>query len=413
MTHPPKTQILLQKQPQILALRALLMLTTLAWLPTAQAQPVTRDDGHYYFGLSAGQSRGKFDEEGIAARMIGPLNTATIAQRDERDTGYKVFLGYQFNRMIAIEGGYFTLGRFGFNANTVPLGTLDAKLHAKGVNLDLVGTAPLSDRWSALGRVGAQFARTRSEFAGTGAVVLGKNQFSERDTSVKVGLGLQYAFSPSFLMRAEVERYRLNDTVGQHAHANVASLSMVFPFGQAPTAQRRAAVAPMPMPMAMEPQPQVMAAAPPPPAPVVVVVEAPAPPAPPPAPPQPRRVSFSADSLFAFGTSTMQPAGQSALDTFSRDLKGTSYDKITVEGHADRLGSDAFNQKLSQQRADAVKAYLVGTTGLDAGRISTVGRGESTPVTQPGQCQGKSANATLITCLQPDRRVVVEVNGTR
>jgi len=388
---------------------ALMLLTTLAWLPAAQAQPITRDDGHYYFGLSAGQSRGKFDEEGIAARMVGPLNTATIAQRDERDTGYKVFLGYQFNRMLALEGGYFTLGRFGFNANTVPAGTLDAKLHAKGVNLDLVATAPLSEHWSALGRVGAQFARTRSEFAGTGAVVLGQSQFSERDTSVKVGLGLQYAFSPSFLVRGEAERYRINDTVGQHAHANVVSLSLVFPFGQAPASQRRAMIAPMPM----APQPPVVAAEPPPPAPVVVVMAAPAPPAPPPAPPERRRVSFSADSLFGFGTSAMQPAGQTAMDSFSRDLKGTAYDQISVEGHTDRLGSEAYNQKLSQQRADVVKAYLVGNDGLDATRITAVGRSESMPVTQPGQCQGKAASTALIACLQPDRRVVVEVSGTR
>ncbi len=401
-----------QKLPQILALRALLLLTTLAWLPAAQAQPVTRDDAHYYFGLSAGQSRGKFDEEGIAARMVGPLNTATIAQRDERDTGYKVFMGYQFNRMFAVEAGYFTLGRFGFNADTVPLGTLDAKLHAKGVNLDLVGTAPLSDRWSALGRVGAQFARTRSEFAGTGAVVLGQNQFSERDTSFKVGMGLQYAFSPSFLVRGEAERYRLKDTVGDHAHVNVVSLSLVFPFGQAPMAQRRAAVEPMPMAMPMAPPPVVVAAAPPPPEPVVVVVQTPAPAAPP-APPEPRRVSFSADSLFAFDNSTVLPAGKAAMDAFVRDMKGTSYDKITVEGHTDRLGSDAYNHKLSQQRADAVKAYLVSNDGLDANRITAVGRSESVPVTQSGQCQGKTASTALIACLQPDRRVVVEVSGTR
>ena len=405
MTHHPLAQPL--------ALKALMLLTAAACLPAAQAQPVTRDDGHYYFGLSAGQSRGNFDEAGIATRLIGPLATPTVLQRDERDTGYKVFLGYQFNRMLAVEGGYFTLGRFGFNASTVPAGTLDAKLHAKGVNLDLVGTAPLSDHWSALGRVGAQFARTRSEFVGTGAVVLGQSQFSKRDTSLKVGLGLQYAFNPSFLVRGEVERYRIDDTVGDRAHANVVSLSLVFPFGQVASSPRRAMAAPMPMPA---PQPVVVLAAAPP-APVVVVMEAPAPAAPPPAPPpaapERRRVSFSADSLFGFDTSAMQPAGQDAMDAFSRDLKGTSYDTITVEGHTDRLGSEAYNQKLSLQRAEAVKAYLVSKDGLDAQRITAVGRSESMPITQPGQCQGKAASTALIACLQPDRRVEVEVTGTR
>jgi OOP family OmpA-OmpF porin len=143
------------------------------------------------------------------------------------------------------------------------------------------------------------------------------------------------------------------------------------------------------------------------PAPVVVT------PAPVVMPPERRRVSFSADSLFSFDNAEVHADGKQALDKFAQELKGTQYDTISVEGHTDRLGTETYNQVLSQKRADTVKAYLVANDGLDAGKISAIGKSESTPVTKVGDCKGGSANAKLIACLQPDRRVEVEVVGTR
>jgi len=150
--------------------------------------------------------------------------------------------------------------------------------------------------------------------------------------------------------------------------------------------------------------------APPPPAPIAV--------APPPAPApvavvMPKRVQFSADSLFTFDKAVIRPDGKAALDVFAKDLQGTRYSTVSVEGNTDRLGSDAYNQKLSQARADAVKGYLVTSAGIDGNKISSIGRGESNPVTKPGDCKGTHANAALIACLQPDRRVDVEVTGER
>jgi len=101
-----------------------------------------------------------------------------------------------------------------------------------------------------------------------------------------------------------------------------------------------------------------------------------------------------------------------ALDQFAHELAGTHFDAITVEGHTDRLGSQAYNQKLSMRRAEAVKSYLVSAGGVDAGRVSAVGKGESQPVTKAEDCRGAKPNPKLIACLQPDRRVDVEVSGT-
>ena len=127
----------------------------------------------------------------------------------------------------------------------------------------------------------------------------------------------------------------------------------------------------------------------------------------------PRRVSFSADSLFGFDQSIIKPEGRVALDNFVRQLADTRYDVVMVEGHTDRLGSAAYNQRLSLKRAETVKSYLVTTGGLSPAKVSSVGKGLTEPVTKPEDCRGTRRNAKLIACLQPDRRVEVEVTGTR
>jgi len=102
-----------------------------------------------------------------------------------------------------------------------------------------------------------------------------------------------------------------------------------------------------------------------------------------------------------------------SAQTFANDVKGTQFSVISVVGHTDRLGSQIYNQRLSSQRAEAVKAYLVSVGGIDRAKISARGKSESQPVTKPDDCKGSKPNPKLITCLQPDRRVEVEVVATR
>ena len=404
-----------------------LRLIAFAAVAACTAAPALAQDSQYaspypYVGLSLGQSRAQINQPRISNSLVGAGLATTGISTDDSDTAYKVFGGYQFNRYIALEGGFFSLGKFGFTTTTNPAGTLTGQTKVQGLNLDLVGTLPLVGELSALARVGAQYARVRGEYTGTGAVPALNLSPSNRETNAKVGLGLQYAFSPGFTLRTEVERYRISDAMGQHDHVNVASVSLVFPFGQAPTSRRQAYVAPAYVPTAQTPALTPAATpAPLPAAPVAAVAAAPliVAAAPMPAraptvmPAQPRRVSFSADSLFGFDDATVRADSKPALDTFARELTGTQFDSIRVEGHTDRLGSAAYNQRLSMQRAQAVKAYLVGSDGLDGARIAAVGKGEEAPVTKAEDCKGQQANAKLIACLQPDRRVEVEVTGTR
>jgi len=148
----------------------------------------------------------------------------------------------------------------------------------------------------------------------------------------------------------------------------------------------------------------------------VVVAEAPrladATPAPAPERVMPHEINLSADALFDFNKSVLRPQGKARLDELAHELDGTQYETVTVTGHTDRIGSAAYNQKLSLRRADAVQEYLVGRGGIHAHRISTHGMGETQPVTHAGDCKGPKSHK-LITCLQPDRRVEVAVTGTK
>lgn len=153
----------------------------------------------------------------------------------------------------------------------------------------------------------------------------------------------------------------------------------------------------MPAPKAVEAPPMappvVMAAAP------VVVA------------PMQRKISFSGDALFAFDKSELKPEGKTMLDDLVRQTSGATYDTIVVTGHTDRFGSNKYNQKLSEQRANVVKAYLV-NANIQANRIDAQGKGETQPTTQTGDCRG-GPTPKVIACLQPDRRVDVEMTGSK
>jgi OOP family OmpA-OmpF porin len=146
------------------------------------------------------------------------------------------------------------------------------------------------------------------------------------------------------------------------------------------------------------------------PAPVAVV-----PPAPAPAPMAPKpieeKVKFSAETLFDFDKSTLRSEGKEKLDDLVSKLQAIDVETIIDIGYTDRIGSKAYNLKLSQRRAETVKAYLV-SKGIPANRILAEGKGKANPVTKPGECKGHISRK-LIKCLQADRRVEIDVVGTR
>jgi len=123
------------------------------------------------------------------------------------------------------------------------------------------------------------------------------------------------------------------------------------------------------------------------------------------------KVTLAADTLFDFDKAVLRPAGKVSLDEFLEKMKGINPEVIIAVGHADRFGSEKYNQNLSERRAAAVKSYIL-SKGIEPNRVYTEGKGEMQPVTKANECTG-AKSAKVIACLQPDRRVDIEVVGTR
>ena len=124
----------------------------------------------------------------------------------------------------------------------------------------------------------------------------------------------------------------------------------------------------------------------------------------PPAAPQPtsEKVSFAADTFFGFDRAVLKDEGKQKLDDIVNQLDGVALEVIVAVGHTDSVGPEAYNQRLSVRRAEAVKAYLV-SKGIEANRVYTEGKGEAQPVADNKTKDGRAKN----------RRVEIEVVGSR
>ena len=355
----------------------ILSLATLAVIacPLAMA-----DSSGWYIGANVGQSRATIDNQRIANGLLqSGLVTTSISDRD-RNTGFKFFGGYQLNRYFALEGGYFDLGRFGFTSTTLPAGSLDGNIRLRGLDFDAVGFLPITEKLSAFGRIGLIYAQARDNFSGTGAVTVLTPSPRKNATNYKFGVGLQYALTPSLGMRLEAERYRIDDAVGNKGDIDLLSVGLIYRFG---------------------------GEAPPPPPPPPEAAPAPPPPPPPPAaePPAPQKVVIELRGVqFQFdrprpGQTDLngildKPVSDSVaiLDQAADTLKRYPDTQIQIDGYTDSIGSQAYNLKLSDRRAEFVAKYLT-AHGVPASQISgTKGFGKDDPVASNATAEGRERN---------------------
>jgi OmpA-OmpF porin, OOP family len=274
-----------------------------------------------------------------------------------------------------------------------------------GVNLARANDGPNRFEQATLGLDGL-YMFSRSTFrpfvlAGAGAEY---DKFTTPTTSAKstspfvgLGVGFQFSLSDQWGMQADIRRnraYLRGDNFNfKNANNDVATIALTYAFEKSPAPAPRAAPAPAyvapPAPIAQAP------AAPPPPPPPAAPIPAPA--------PKFERYTLSASELFAFDSATLRtphPKLDEIADVLSKNSDVTN---VMISGYTDRLGTDKYNQKLSQQRADTVKAYLV-NRGIASSRLTATGKGESNPLVT---CTDKKM-AALIQCLEPNRRVEVE-----
>lgn len=339
----------------------------------AMASPLAMaEDAGWYMGGNLGQSTAEIDEARITRSLLDEGFTLDSFNADDSDTGYKLYGGYQFNQHVSLEGGYFDLGEFNFNASTIPLGNFAGNIKLRGINVDLVGFLPVTEKLSAFGRIGVNYAEAKDTFSGSGAVVIVEPHPSEKAANVKAGLGLQYAFNESVAMRFEAERYRIDDAIGNKGDVDMISVGIVYSFGKKSPAVT--AIKPLPEP-AITAKPATRS----------------------------EKYTLSSTELFDFNSSTLRMPQPKLIEISDAIKKDEAPNKITIFGYSDRIGSEEYNQKLAEQRANSVKNYMV-SHGVAAARLEVVSKGEADPVVI---CHDKD-KAALIDCLKPNRRAEID-----
>jgi len=311
--------------------------------------------------------------------------------------GAFIKLGKELSPSWDIQGG------LGYNRASEDTGIAGASGRYKQTTLGLDALYMFSrDSFRPFLLAGLGVARNNVDYSIPGVDVDGK----KTSWLANVGLGAQYLFNDTFGLQADLRHQWTRAEVSVSNGVATASedktigntllnLGAIFRFG-----------APAPMPVVAAAEPAAPAAVEP--APAAVVEPAPAP-APVACKPNLETVTVSAEKLFGFDKSQLQDGAKPILDETAAKIKANPELKaVIVTGHTDRIGSEAYNQKLSEKRANIVKEYLV-SQGVDSAIISSVGKGETDPVEACKGVKGKK----LISCLAPNRRVVISGEATK
>jgi OOP family OmpA-OmpF porin len=188
------------------------------------------DSGAYILG-AVGVSRVSIDKAAFDDTLNSVPVTGLSSTTDERDTGYKLQLGYKLNQNFAIEGGYVDLGKFAYNA-TFTGGNVNATIKASGWNLVAMGILPLGDTFSLLGRVGMIRAKVEAN-ASTTVPGISPENTSTTNNDFTYGLGVAYNLSKNVSFRADYDRYaKLGDTnsTGGEGDVDLYSLAVAYKF---------------------------------------------------------------------------------------------------------------------------------------------------------------------------------------
>jgi len=344
----------------------------------ASTAAVAADSG-WYGGLSIGTAKAEIEDERITNGLAPRVVTSIID--DSSSTGWKLLVGKQFSRNFAVEAGYFNLGEFGYTASMLG-GSENAHLKLQGLNLDAVGTLPITEKFAALARLGLTYTESKATFSTDGAIQPAATSAKEKEANFKVGLGLQYAFTPALGLRGEWERYRVNDAVGNEGDVDFFSIGLIYRFG---VAEKPAPKAETPPPAAVAP----VAAAPvaqPAPKPVLVIVPVVA---------KTEQYCSILDIQFEINQKTVQREAEEKIDKVGIFMRKYPNTTAVIEGHSDEVGSAAANMKLSEQRAAGVVTYLVDRGNIARNRLKSVGYGETRPIADNSTEAGKRLNRRI------------------
>lgn len=224
------------KKVSMTSIKRAALLACMAAAGALASPALLAQDAGWYAGGNVGRSAATIDDGRIRSGLNNQGLVVSGFSADDRDTGYKLFGGYQVNRYLGVEAGWFDLGSAGFAASTTPMGSLSGNIRMRGLSLDAVGTLPIGERFSLLGRIGMAHTRTRGSFGATGAVRMPypSTSTSDSSTGLKLGVGAAWQLTNAWSVRAEVERLRIDDTVGNKGHVDLMSVGLVYRFGAGP-----------------------------------------------------------------------------------------------------------------------------------------------------------------------------------
>ncbi|UZD16657.1 porin OmpA [Gallibacterium anatis] len=346
-----------------------LAISGLAFVSVAQAAPQANT---FYAGAKAGWA--SFHNDVKQLDNIYGQDAYSSLEQDKKfgvhrnSVTYGVFGGYQITDNFAVEAGYDFYGQLkGHQGDSVR-----ARHTAHGLNLSLKASYPVAyvDGLDVYGRLGAALIRSDYTRHEDGEKVASEHKLK---VSPVFAAGVEYAILPELAARLEYQWIAKVGKVDQFKDISYSpsigsvSLGLSYRFGQSAA-----------------------------PAPVVEVVN--------------KKFALSSDVLFAFGKANLKPEAAQSLDNLQQEItKVGSLSSVEVAGYTDRIGSDKYNQKLSQERANTVANYLV-SKSISPDVIKAVGYGEANPVTG-NTCDAVKGRKALIACLAPDRRVEVSVSG--
>ncbi len=347
-----------------------LTIAALAAASVAQAAP---QPNTFYVGAKAGWASfhdglnqvKDFDKAGNAGSFGFKRNSVT----------YGVFGGYQITDNFAVELGYDDFGRAKLR-NTVGEKTNTIAKHTNhGAHLSLKASYPVLEGLDVYARVGAALVRSDYKLydkENTPSLQDYQRTHSTQVSPVFAG-GLEYAFIPELALRVEYQWLnnvgKLKDAKGERVdyRPDIGSVTagLSYRFGQSVYV------------------PEVVS----------------------------KTFTLNSDVTFGFDKADLKPAAQNVLDGIYGEIAQLKSASVAVAGYTDRLGSDAYNLKLSQRRADTVANYLV-AKGVAQNAISATGHGEANPVTG-NKCDSVKGRKALIVCLADDRRVEIAVKGNK
>ncbi|OPD08611.1 porin OmpA [Pasteurella multocida] len=352
-----------------------LTIAALAAASVAQAAP---QPNTFYVGAKAGWASfhdGLNQAKYLEAPEAPEAPEATFGFKRNSVT-YGVFGGYQITDNFAVELGYDDFGRAKLRMAEKDQKAKDAAKHTNhGAHLSLKASYPVLDGLDIYARVGAALIRSDYkvyDHSDSAKLPQFKRTHSTQVSPVFAG-GLEYAFMPELALRVEYQWVnnvgKVKDVLGERVdyRPDIGSVTagLSYRFGQSVYV------------------PEVVS----------------------------KTFTLNSDVTFGFDKADLKPAAQNVLDGIYGEIAQLKSASVAVAGYTDRLGSDAYNLKLSQRRADTVANYLV-AKGVAQNAISATGHGEANPVTG-NKCDSVKGRKALIACLADDRRVEIAVKGNK